>query len=157
MRFIISCNDTDFFLRGLLPWSGLNTVYLPYKPAERVHGHSKFTFKKMAELALNGIVGYSTRPLFFAIFLGLISIVVSCAYFVYVIAMTCIGGNVAVGWPSIISLVLGLGGLILFVMGILGIYIGKLYMESKGRPTFVVGEKLTSKYHIFATATDKDK
>lgn len=142
MEFLSSFNEQDFFLRGLLPWSGLNTAFIPYKPAERIHGHSKFTLKKMGALAMSGIVGYSTRPLYLALVVGLISIMLACAYLCYVIVVACLGGTVSLGWPSIISTILGLGGIQLFIMGIMGIYLGKLFMENKNRPTFVIEEKI---------------
>lgn len=62
LEFVVDCGEKDFFLRGLLPWSGLKTVFLPYEPHERIHGHSQFTFRKMLQLAMSGIVSYSTRP-----------------------------------------------------------------------------------------------
>lgn len=141
LDFVISCHDQDFFLRGLLPWSGLKTILLPYTPAERIHGTSKFTFKKMLALAMSGIVGYSTRPLHVAIVLGLFSIILALSYFLYVIVIVCMGYNVSVGWPSVIATVLALGGVQLFIVGVLGIYLGKLFMEQKSRPTYVIGNK----------------
>lgn len=145
LDFVISCRDKDFFLRGLLPWSGLKTAILPYTPAERQHGVSKFTLKKMLALAMSGLIGYSTRPLYIAIVLGLISILLAFAYFVYVMVMVCIGGPVSVGWPSVIATILALGGVQLFLIGIVGIYLGKLFMEQKSRPTYVVGDKTGEK------------
>lgn len=142
LEFVVSCHDKDFFLRGLLPWSGLRMEVLPYMPHERRHGVSKFTLRKMCALALSGIVGYSVRPLFISIILGLVSILLSMAYFLYVLIVT-LGGwtTISLGWPSIIATVLAIGGVQLFMLGILGIYLGKLYMENKGRPTYVVGAK----------------
>lgn len=141
LEFVIGCKDKDFFLRGMLPWSGLSTTMLPYTPAERIHGSSKFTLKKMCALAMSGIVGYSTRPLYLSISLGLFAMAAAVIYFVYVIVVACLGVNVSLGWPSVIACILGLGGMQLFILGILGIYLGKLFMEHKSRPTYVVAEK----------------
>ncbi len=142
LEFVVSCHDKDFFLRGLLPWSGLRMDILPYTPRERQFGESKFTLRKMCSLALSGIVGYSVRPLYISIVLGLCSIVLSFAYFVYVLIVTLCGlTTINLGWPSIIATVLAIGGVQLFMLGILGIYLGKLYMEHKGRPTYVIGDK----------------
>lgn len=141
LEFVIGCRDKDFFLRGMLPWSGLSTTMLPYTPAERIHGSSKFTLKKMCALAMSGIVGYSTRPLYLSISLGLFAMAAAVIYFVYVIVVACLGVNVSLGWPSVIACILGLGGMQLFILGILGIYLGKLFMEHKSRPTYVVAEK----------------
>ena len=141
LEFVDSCRDKDFFLRGMLPWSGLSTAVLPYAPAERMHGTSKFTLKKMCALAMSGIVGYSTRPLYLSITAGLIAMALAALYLVYVIVVACMGINVSLGWPSVIACVLGLGGIQLFILGILGIYLGKLFMEHKSRPTYVVAGK----------------
>lgn len=142
LEFVVNCHDKDFFLRGLLPWSGLKTEILPYTPRERQFGESKFTLKKMCSLALSGIVGYSVRPLYISIILGLVSIMLAFAYFAYVIIVTCCGASrISLGWPSLIATVLAIGGVQLFMLGILGIYLGKLYMENKGRPTYVIGAK----------------
>lgn len=141
LEFVVDCKDKDFFLRGLLPWSGLSCAMLPYTPAERMHGASKFTIKKMCALAMSGIVGYSTRPLYLSIAMGLVAIALAALYLVYVVVVACLGVNVSLGWPSVIACVLGLGGLQLFIMGIIGIYIGKLFMEHKSRPVYVVAEK----------------
>lgn len=141
LEFIVSCHDKDFFLRGLIPWSGLKAVILPYTPAERLHGSSKFTLKKMLSLALSGIVGYSTRPLYASIIIGLIALLLAVAYFIYVLTIVCMGYDVSVGWPSVIATILALGGVQLFLLGIVGIYLGKLFMEQKSRPTYVIEEK----------------
>jgi dolichol-phosphate mannosyltransferase len=96
----------------------------------------------MCALALSGIVGYSVRPLYISIVLGLVSICLAMAYFLYVLVVTCCGiTTISLGWPSLIATVLAIGGVQLFILGILGIYMGKLYMENKERPTYVIGDK----------------
>lgn len=141
LNFIINSKEKDLFLRGLLPWSGLNTQILPYIPAERLHGESRYTLRKMISLSMSGIVGYSARPLHLSIVLGMISILLALAYFTYVIIVTIIGDNIEIGWPSVIGTILALGGIQLFITGIGGIYLGKLFMEVKGRPSYVIGDK----------------
>lgn len=143
LEFIVASREKDMFLRGLLPWSGLRTAILPYTPAERIHGVSQYTLKKMIALSLSGIVGYSARPLHLSIILGMSSMVLALIYFTYVIAVTIIGVNVEVGWPSVIATILALGGVQLFIIGIVGIYLGKLFTEVKGRPSYVIGDKTT--------------
>lgn len=141
LQFITVSKEKDLFLRGLLPWSGLCTIMLPYTPAERVHGTSRYTLKKMISLSLSGIVGYSARPLHLAIILGMVSILLALIYFAYVIVVTLTGNNIEVGWPSIIASILALGGVQLFVTGIVGVYLGKLFIEAKQRPSYVIGDK----------------
>lgn len=140
LSFIVNSREKDLFLRGLLPWSGLSTYMLPYTPAERQHGVSQYTLKKMLSLSLSGIVGYSARPLHLAIILGMISILLALGYFAYVITVSICGLDIEVGWPSLIGTVLALGGVQLFIIGIVGIYLGKLFMEMKARPTYVISE-----------------
>lgn len=142
LEFILQCQEKDFFLRGLLPWSGLKTKLLPYTPDERRFGKSKFTVKKMLNLALSGVVGYSTLPLFISIGIGAISIVLSLLYFIYVLVVFFAGWNVSVGWASVIACILCVGGVNMFMLGLIGVYLGKLFMEEKGRPTYVVAEKV---------------
>lgn len=141
LEFIVTSKEKDLFLRGLLPWSGLSTTMMPYSPAERIHGVSQYTLKKMVALSLSGIVGYSARPLHLAIILGMCFIVLALVYFAYVITVAIIGADVEVGWPSVIATILALGGVQLFIIGIVGIYLGKLFMEVKGRPSYVIGDK----------------
>lgn len=142
LEFVLQCNESDLFLRGLLPWSGLKTTMLPYAPAERRFGESKFTMKKMLNLALSGVVGYSTKPLFIAMGIGFFAIACSVMYFVYVMAVYFCGCPVSLGWASLIACVLGIGGVNMFMLGIVGVYLGKLFMEAKDRPTYVVAEKV---------------
>ena len=141
LNFIVASKEKDLFLRGLLPWSGLSTHMLPYIPAERIHGESRYTLRKMLSLSMSGIIGYSARPLHLSIVLGMISILLSVIYFTYVIAITILGSEVEIGWPSVIGTILALGGVQLFIIGIGGIYLGKLFMEVKGRPSYVIGDK----------------
>lgn len=94
----------------------------------------------MLSLSLSGIVGYSARPLHLAIILGMISILLALGYFAYVITVSICGLGIEVGWPSLIGTVLALGGVQLFIIGIVGIYLGKLFMEMKARPTYVISE-----------------
>lgn len=143
LKFINKSKEKDLFLRGLLPWSGLSTAIFPYTPAERLHGTSRYTLKKMIALSMSGIVGYSARPLHLSIILGMISIILALVYFIYVIIVASLGCQVEIGWPSVIGTILALGGVQLFIVGIVGIYLGKLFMEVKGRPSYVVGEKTT--------------
>ncbi len=141
INFIKNCAEKDLFLRGLLTWSGYKTKIIPYVPKERVHGSSKFTLRKMTHLAMSGIIGYSARPLHISISLGLICILLAIAYFAYVIISAVIGApGIILGWPSLIATVLAMGGVQLTIIGLLGIYLGKLYMEQKNRPTYIVEE-----------------
>lgn len=142
VRFIKLCDEKDLFLRGLLTWSGYKTKIIPYKPNERIHGESKFTIRKMAHLAISGIIGYSARPLHLSLFLGLTCILFAIAYFLYVLTNVLLGApNILLGWPSIIATILLMGGAQLTIIGLLGIYLGRLYVEQKHRPTYIIESK----------------
>lgn len=143
LEFVVRANEKDLFLRGLLPWSGLSTVMFPYLPGERQNGVSQYTLKKMIALSLSGIVGYSARPLNLAIILGLVAIILALGYFIYVIVVYASGAHVEIGWPSLIGTMLAMGGVQLLIMGIMGLYLGKLFVESKNRPSYVIGDKTT--------------
>lgn len=140
LEFVLQCNERDLFLRGLLPWSGLKTVDVPYVPAERRFGESKFTLRKMLNLALSGVVGYSTKPLFLTMGVGCFSLALALTYFMYVMIVYFCGYPVSVGWASLVACVLGVGGVNMLMLGVVGVYLGKLFMEEKGRPTYVLSE-----------------
>lgn len=140
LNFIINNIDKDAFLRGMLPWSGLQTEELYYFPKERANGVSKFTMRKMCNLAMSGIVGYSTRPLYVSLVLGSLSLSLSLVYIIYVIIILVIGKETAIGWASTVSCILGLGGTQLLILGIIGIYLGKMFNEMKLRPTYVISQ-----------------
>lgn len=113
--------------------------YIPYVPNERLYGTSKFTLKKMLSLAMNGIVGYSARPLYLSVVLGLVAICMAAIYFMYVVVVYFCGFPVSLGWSSLMMTLLAIGGLQFFLMGIVGIYLGKLVSENRSRPTYLVG------------------
>lgn len=140
LRFVVECGDKELFLRGLLPWSGLRTVMLPYVPHERQYGTSQYTLGKMLKLATAGILGYSVRPLYLALGLGLTATFLSLCYFIYVITVSLIGYRVSIGWPSLMATMLGMGGIQLFVMGIMGLYIGRVVNALNKRPPYLIAE-----------------
>ncbi len=93
----------------------------------------------MTRLAMCGIIGYSARPLHLSLFLGLTCILFAIAYFLYVISHVLLGSpDILLGWPSIIATVLLMGGVQLVIIGLLGIYLGQLYVEQKHRPTYII-------------------
>lgn len=140
LHFIVESGDKDIFLRGLLPWSGLRTVMLPYIPHERQYGTSQYTLSKMVKLATAGILGYSVRPLYIALGLGLVAIFLSLFYFIYVISVSLMGSGVSMGWPSLMATMLGMGGVQLFVSGIMGLYVGRIVNTLNKRPPYLITE-----------------
>ncbi|OYU84702.1 MAG: glycosyltransferase [Flavobacterium sp. BFFFF2] len=134
----IRFSENDLFIRGLVNWLGFKQFALDYTPNERFSGSSKYTVRRMLRFALQGITSFSTRPLYLAIYLGLsLSLVAFVLYMVYVI-YSMYYGHIISGWASVISTIVFFGGLNLIVMGIIGIYIGKLFMQSKQRPNYII-------------------
>ncbi|MBN8837529.1 MAG: glycosyltransferase family 2 protein [Sphingobacteriia bacterium] len=132
-------NEADLFWRGLVKWIGFSQIGIEYEPAERVKGKSKYTFRKMLQFALRGITSFSTKPLGIAIYLGFVFALLSLLYIPYVFYSMYFGHTVS-GWTSLIVTVVFFGGLQLMILGILGVYIGKLFMQSKQRPHYIVRE-----------------
>ncbi|MBL0358677.1 MAG: glycosyltransferase family 2 protein [Chitinophagaceae bacterium] len=129
--------ENDIFLRGLVKWMGFRQTSIAYQPAERYSGKSKYSYKKMMLLALQGITSFSTKPLYIAIYIGFTFSLLSLLYIPYAIYSYFIG-KVVSGWASLIVTVTFLGGLQLIILGIIGLYLGKLFMQSKGRPMYII-------------------
>ncbi len=131
--------EQDLFWRGLIKWMGFSQISIEYEPGVRIKGKSKYTYKKMIEFALRGITSFSTKPLTIAIYLGFISSLISLFYIPYALYGLYFG-HVISGWASLIVTVAFFGGLQLMILGIIGMYLGKLFMQSKQRPHYVVME-----------------
>ena len=131
--------ETDLFMRGLVKWMGFKQIGLEYDPALRTQGKSKYTLKRMVRFALEGITSFSIRPLYIATYLGFTFSMLSLLYIPYII-YSFFFGHIAPGWASIIATIAFFGGLQLMVLGIIGMYLGKLFMQSKQRPLYIVKE-----------------
>jgi dolichol-phosphate mannosyltransferase len=131
--------ETDLFMRGLVKWMGFHQLGIEYDPAQRTRGKSKYTLKKMIRFALQGITSFSTRPLYIAAYLGFIFSLLSLLYVPYIIYSYYFGHTIS-GWTSVIATVAFFGGLQLMILGIIGMYLGKLFMQSKQRPHYIIKE-----------------
>ena len=131
--------EYDLFLRGLVKWVGFKQYSIGYTAPERFAGKSKYTLKKMLSLALKGITSFSTKPLYIATYLGLLFAVGAALFFPYIL-ISYFTGSSASGWASLITTVVFFGGLQLLIMGIIGIYIGKIFMQVKQRPHYLIQE-----------------
>lgn len=132
--------EQDLFWRGLVKWLGFKQKAIEYTAEKRLSGKSKYTLKKMAELALKGITSFSTKPLTFAIYLGFLSALLSILYVPYALISETTGHAVS-GWASVILTIAFFGGVQLMILGIIGMYLGKLFMQSKQRPHYIIKEK----------------
>ena len=128
------------FMKGLFTWVGFRQVSLPYERAPRLAGGSKFNYWRLWNLALEGITSFSTVPLRLATYLGLFTAVAAFGWGVWIIIKTLVWDDPVQGWPSLMTVVLFLGGLQLVALGIIGEYLGRLYMEAKQRPLYLIRE-----------------
>ncbi|HUP12139.1 MAG TPA: glycosyltransferase family 2 protein [Niastella sp.] len=127
------------FFRGLVKWAGFKQVSFEYTPDERKSGTTKYTSKKMLKFALQGITSFSIRPLYAATYIGFLFAALSTLYIPYAIYSYYFGYTIS-GWTSVIVIIVFFGGLQLMILGIIGIYLGKLFMQNKHRPIYIVKE-----------------
>lgn len=141
---ILSLDEYCRFTKGIFSWVGFNTCYLPYVPNERVVGTSKWRPYKLFRYGISGIMSFSITPLRFATLLGFILSFLSVCYLLVIIIQKMFFGIGIPGYPTMITCVLLIGGIQLFCLGIIGEYIGKMYMETKRRPIYIVKEELSN-------------
>jgi len=140
VEVIKSLPEQQLFMKGVLSWAGFNTKVIEYDRAPRVAGKSKFNFWKLWNLALEGITSFSTVPLRVWSYIGGIISLIALFYAAYMVLDKVLFGNNVPGYPSLMTAILFLGGVQLIGIGILGEYIGRIYMESKHRPRYVIKE-----------------
>ncbi len=135
---ILNVPEYHRFSKGIFSWVGFNTHYIPYVPEERNAGKTTWSFTKLFKYALDGIIAYSTVPLKISSFIGIIMSVVSALYILVVIIQKLTMGIAVPGYPTIIVLILFIGGLQLTSLGIMGEYISRIYIEGKKRPICII-------------------
>ncbi|WP_374012237.1 glycosyltransferase family 2 protein [Pseudoxanthomonas koreensis] len=126
------------FMKGLFGWVGFRRAALPYRRQPRLAGHSKFGLWRLWNFALEGITSFSTAPLRLATYLGLLTALAALAAGVGVVAKTLLWGDRVAGWPTMMVVILFLGGVQLIALGLIGEYLGRLYVEAKRRPLYLV-------------------
>ena len=131
-------NELHIFYRGLIPWMGFSSVGIEYLAEDRANGTTKYTLKKMLNFALDGITSFSTKPLRISIFTGVIIAFLAFIYGLFAIYASLFTEHVISGWASTISVILFIGGIQLIILGIIGEYVGKMYMENKNRPNYII-------------------
>ncbi len=138
---ILEVSEYNRFSKGIFAWVGFKTKYLEYKNVERVAGKTSWSFWQLLNYSLEGIINFSDAPLTIAFLGGVAACLLAFFLIMIVIVRTLIFGDPTSGWPSMVSIILFLGGFQLLTIGILGKYIGKIFMETKKRPVYVVKEK----------------
>jgi len=142
-RKIVNILKHDFsefhlFYRGLISWIGFKQIGIEYIPNKRFSGTTKYSVSKMFSFALNGITSFSIKPLKLAVLLGVFISFLSFCYALYVLYVAFFTDATIEGWTSVIFSVLFIGGINMILLGIIGEYIGKLYIESKNRPYYLI-------------------
>lgn len=140
---ILGLSEYHRFSKGIFAWVGYNTCFIPYVACERVAGQTKWNFRSLMNYAIDGIIGYSTKPLRMATFMGGLTSVASIIYLLFVVLQKLISGIDVPGYATIIVLILLLGGVQLFCIGIIGEYVGRIFEQSKHRPIFIAKEILS--------------
>lgn len=135
----IRFGETDLFIRGLVKWMGFRQTSITYSPGVRHAGKSKYSLGKMISFAYKGITSFSTKPLLLTAYLGIAFFIISLSYLPYAL-ISYFTGNAVSGWTSLIMTVIFFGGLQLLMLGIIGLYIGKLVLQAKQRPLYLIRE-----------------
>ena len=130
------------FSKGLFAWVGYDTEFIPYTACERHAGTTKWSFRKLTNYAIEGIIGFSTKPLRYSIYIGGCSALAAVLYLIWVILEKLIWGIDIPGYATIIVLILLLGSIQLFCIGIIGEYVGRTFEQSKDRPVYIAKEVL---------------
>ena len=138
---VLEVSEYNRFSKGIFAWVGFKTEYLEYKNVERVAGQTSWNFWQLFNYSLEGIINFSDAPLTIAFVGGVVACLLAFFLIIIVIIRTLIFGDPTSGWPSMISIILFLGGFQLLTIGILGKYIGKIFMETKKRPIYVIKER----------------
>lgn len=136
-KAILDMSEKNRFSKGLFSWVGFNIEYLEYNADKRLNGNSKFKLKKQISYASDGIINFSTKPLRLITIIGILSSLLSFIYFIIILLQTIIYGKDIPGYASLMCVILILGGLQLLVLGILGEYLSKIYIETKNRPIYL--------------------
>jgi len=138
---ILSLQERNRFSKGIFPWVGFRTKWFEYENVNRIAGETKWSFWKLFLYSLDGITAFSSRPLALASICGTIAFLVSLVLVFIVVVRKIIWGDPVAGWASTITIILLIGGIQLFTIGILGQYLAKAYTEVKQRPHFIVREQ----------------
>ena len=137
---LLSMKEYNRFSKGLFGWVGFRTKWIEFENVERVAGETKWSFWKLLLYAIDGMVAFSTMPLSVAALIGILMCVIAAISIIFIIVrQLCFGGS-AFGWPSMVCIMIFIGGVQLLCMGIMGQYLAKTYLEVKNRPIYICKE-----------------
>src|SRR5262249_18281764 len=148
--------EHDRFVRGMFAWLGFRAAEVAFRRPPRAAGETKYPLRKMMRLAVNGVIGFSDAPLRLAIWAGMSVSGLALLYGMYVIGLSLTGSpHLVTGWSSTIVIVSFLCGVNMLMTGIMGLYVGRIHAEVKGRPLYVVGRRVGFE-HERATETPSE-
>lgn len=137
---VLQITEYNRFSKGIFSWVGFNTEYIAYENVERIAGKTSWSFWQLLKYSIDGIVNFSDLPLNIASFVGAFSCLGSGIALIFIVVRALLFGDPTSGWPSMVSIFLFVGGLQLLCLGIIGKYIGKIFLETKKRPHYLVKE-----------------
>lgn len=138
---VLSLCERNRFTKGIFPWVGFNTKWFEYENVERIAGKTKWSFWELFLYSIDGIIGFSTKPLIFAAVAGVVSILFSLLLVAFIVIRRLIFGDPVQGWASTVCIIIFFSGLQLFSLGIAGLYVSKIYTEVKQRPLYIIKEE----------------
>jgi len=138
---ILSLKEYNRFSKGLFSWVGFSTKWIPFENVPRVAGDTKWSFWKLLLYSMDGVVGFSVKPLAISSFMGILFFLLSLLGAAFIIVRWLVFGDPVQGWASTVCIILFVSGTQLFCTGILGQYVAKSYLETKGRPIYIVKEE----------------
>lgn len=138
---VLELSEYNRFSKGLFAWVGYNTKYLEYENRERVAGQTSWSFWGLFKYSIDGIVNFSEAPLNLASFVGAFSCFASIIAMIFIVVKTLIFKDPTSGWPSLVCIILFIGGIQLLCLGIVGKYISKIFLETKKRPIYIIKER----------------
>jgi polyisoprenyl-phosphate glycosyltransferase len=149
--------EHDRFVRGMFAWLGFRAAEVAFRRPARAAGDSKYPLRKMVRLAVNGVIGFSDAPLRLAIWAGMSVSGLALLYGLYVIGLSLAGSHLVSGWSSTIVIVSFLFGVNMLMTGIMGLYVGRIHAEVKGRPLYVVGRRVGFEHGRAAAETPAEQ
>ncbi|WP_031553368.1 glycosyltransferase family 2 protein [Oribacterium sp. FC2011] len=137
---MVEMGEYNRFSKGIFGWIGFRTYWLPYKNVERVAGETKWNFWKLFKYAVDGIINFSQVPLDISSWLGMVMTFFSFVFLIFIIVRKLCFGDPVDGWASTVCIIVFIGGLQLFCLGVMGKYVAKTYMECKKRPHYIIAD-----------------
>ncbi len=137
---VLEMSEVNRFSKGIFSWVGFNTKWIPFENVARVAGETKWSFKKLFAYSLDGITAFSTAPLQVSSFVGILFCVLAFIFGIVTFVKTLVFGEPVAGFPTLMCVILLIGGIQLLMIGILGQYISKMYVETKKRPIYIIKE-----------------